>query len=326
MADPNTNPSIAPANVQAALNANQPAMPSPPAGGGVLQSPMFDPGMIAKAVQAVSALPQYQQPIQQLQDIQSQEQGIQGQMASMQLPKMGPQIQHGAGFLHNLGQALLMAAGAAGGGPGRSLVNEVYAPGVRQYVGQRQQLADQLKALQEQEGIPKEELGATSQMANAAGNMAYRSAMTGIRQEDVDVKKQRADTAAQAVSQRYSVELQRLQQGAQKLDQNAQNLAIKKWFDAGVLEAMNSRIAAGQDENSARIQANEDMKSALSQNQWAVQHPIMNMLGMSPDIQAAPGAQPTAPAKPAAKPAGGSGGSHLYFDSQGNPTSKPTKK
>jgi hypothetical protein len=241
---------------------------------------------------------------------------------------MGPSIDRGAGIGHNIGQALLMLANMTG--PGRAANAAIYGPGIHHYEAEKQSRAAQLAALKDEEAIPTEELRGLTGLAQAGGMAAYRGGQLGINQEKVDVSRQRADTQAQAVANHAANDLQRVSQGWQRLDLGKQQLEAKKWFDQQVIQVANSRVAAGQSENDARIQATEDVKSALSQNQFATQHPIMNWLGLGPDIQAAPGAQPTKSAtgatpaaKPNAKPAAKAGGLQYATDPSGKLHSAP---
>lgn len=286
-----------------ALDSPLPLPQANPAGPQGPPQPGAAPPMdIASIIQQASQTPAYQGASSRLEDIAGRERGVEAQQAALQPPKMGPGIDKGAGVLHNLGQALLMMANMTR--PGQAVNQGIYGPNIHKYEAQRGALAGQLAALKDEEAVPTEELHGLTGLAQAGGNAAYRQGMLGIGQEKVDVSKQRADTAAKAATAKISTDLQRLAQGSRNLDRKDQELKLKDWFDRAVIEVSQQRVAAGQDENSARIQAQEDVKSAASQNQWAMQHPFLNAMGVSPDIQAAPGAQPTKSATPKAATGG----------------------
>lgn len=215
--------------------------------------------------------------------------GLAGEMPKMQFsPDM-----HG-NLIHKIGQALLSVAAATR--PGQAVQDQIYGPARQEWGAQREANVQALNDLKAQLGVPTEELKAVSGLAQGAGMLAWRGGQ-------LDVARQRADQQGQAIANRYATELQRLSQGAQRLNIEQQNLQLKQWFEKGLLESYNARISAGMDENNARLSAQEDMKAALSQNQWALQHPIWNALGISPTISGAPGAStaPVQPAKPNAQ-------------------------
>lgn len=203
-------------------------------------------------------------------------------------------------------------------GPGRAIQAGIYGPGMERYTAETGALSKQISDLLTGQQREEEPISATARMGPS-----YMSA--SARETSALASKQKADQEAIRITNQNSQALVRLQQGAQKLSLDQQNLALRKWFDTGLLQAMNTRIAAGQEENSARIDANEDMKAALSQNQWALQHPIWNALGLAPTMQGAPGAA-TAPVKPttdqqnranrvkSSKPSGGGGAKHGVFN------------
>lgn len=258
-----------------------------PAGGGPAA-----PLDIRSIVSQIASLPQYSGPQAKLEDIYQKERGIQEQIAGQTLPKQGwldtqGQPQKG-GFLHGLMRALT-AVGAATG-PGQAIQGAVYGPGVRAYNEKQRTLAAQLAALKDEEAIPTEELRGITGLANAGGLAAYRSGELGIQSEKNQIAKQRSDAYAQNVANRHSDELTRLAQGWSRLNQQEQALHLKQWYDQAIIGVMSQRTTAGMDENSARIQAQEDIRAALSQNQWAIQHPIINSIFGSPDLTSAPAA------------------------------------
>jgi hypothetical protein len=307
------------------MQGQQPA----PQAGGVLPAGPVQPGGasdIMQIVQQLQQLPAYQQPYQQMSQIGQQEQGAASQLGQLSQPQnMPPTAYHpkyepvtgGKSLLKDVGKGVLQALSLTG--PGAAISKRVYAPGQQQYAQERSGLAEQVQALKGAEEAPAEQMRATTGMVQGAGLANYRSGMLGLGQQKVEVQKQNADTRAQAVANNYAAQGQKLQQGWSKLDKQQQDIDIKRWFDQGVLEAANARIAAGMDENSARVQAQEDMRSAVSQNQWSVQHPVLNALGMTPDIQAAQGAQPTKTAAPEKSAAGKVPKGTIVYDPQGKP-------
>lgn len=229
---------------------------------------------------------------------------IAAKMAAVPQAPVGfkPNFVHGqgaGGFLHNVVQAL-EAAGAATR-PGQSVMEIAQAPA-------RARRAQELSALQSQMG-PEQEAGKFYQTAaEGAGRLGYEQGMLGIRKQVADTNQQKADTAAKLAANRSADMLVREVQNSRNLDIKAQSNQIRAAFDREVAAVARERINAGQDENSARIQAQEDVRAAASQNQYSVLHPFLSMLGITPDMGAAPGAQqpkpiqtPKAPAKAGGK-------------------------
>lgn len=239
---------------------------------------------------------------------QNGEPGLAGAMPKMQFsPDM-----HGS-LMHKIGQALLSVAASTR--PGQAIQDQVYGRARQQWGAQRESNVQALSDLKAQLGVPTEELKSVSGLGQGMMMGAYRSGALDVQNRRADIAQQKADQQGQQIAQQYAVSLQKLQQGSQRLSLEQQGLQLRSWFEKGLLESYNARIAAGQENNEARIGAQQDMNLAKSQNQWALQHPIWNALGMSPTITGAPGAstataptpapahQPTAKPK---KPAGGS--------------------
>jgi hypothetical protein len=176
-----------------------PTSPVQPAGGGI---------DLASIVGQISNLPAYQQSSSRLEDIGRQEQDIQKQMGSMTLPKMGPQIEKGAGFFHNLGQALLLASEMTR--PGQAVNQAIYGPGMREYATRQGALSKQLEALKEQEAIPTEELRATTGLAQAGGLLGYRQGQLGVQQERNRIQQERVDAYARSVDNRFQTAMRGL--------------------------------------------------------------------------------------------------------------------
>lgn len=200
-----------------------------------------------------------------------------------------PNIVHGegmGGFLHNVLQGL-MAAGAATR-PGQAVMEVAQAPA-------RARRAQELQALQAQMQPEEAATKFNTAAAEALGGVGYKQGMLGIRQENADTNKQRADTAAKIAANRSADMLVREAQGWKGLDVKEQANRIRESFNREVARVADSRIAAGQEENEARIQAQEDVRAAASQNQYSVLHPFLSMLGVTPDLGAAPGAQQPKP-------------------------------
>ena len=271
-------------------------------------NPVQNPMDIANIVGQVSNLPAYQGPYQALENLRGQEQRVADSMAADRPPTMlyhphyQPITGHGfwggvKNFFGDVGKGALEGLSATG--PGKAVYG---MPRVEDYELRQQQRAEQIKALREQEGIPTEELRGVTGLAQAGGMAAWRGGELENQAERNRIMKQRADTQAQSVANRYAQGGVRLQQGWARLKGQEQDRAIRQWFEGGLLQAYNARIAAGEDENQARIDAQQDMRSATSQNQWSIQHPLLSgvlgAMGMGPDLQAAPGAQ-TKSAKPA---------------------------
>lgn len=266
-----------------------------------------DPFDIANIVNKVTNLPAYQQPYQQLQNLQGQEQDVMSQMRGMPTPKMGPQIEHGAGFLHNLGQALLIAANVTR--PGQAVNEAIYGPGIRQYGAKQTALANQLKGLQEQEQIPAEELRSMQGLATAGGLAAYRGGQLDVRNRQADIQQQRADTYAQYVQQKgdwqaYMKGLNdqklSLQQKALAIRQRLGELGIQVQEDRnGVMLSLgDQRVQLGADEFNAKVQNNDAGWFDQAMIGLGLKKPAQTTQG-----QTAPYSQPGT--SPAAPPSGG---------------------
>jgi hypothetical protein len=220
---------------------------------------------------------------------------IQAQMAAMQVPQTAP---------HNLLLRILAATT-----PGRAINNAVYGPGVNQYNTTRQNLADQLDAIKNQSAISDEQLKSGTGLAGTAGNVLYKGAEIGVQQERNANAKIRSDAYAQRVAQESANDLVRQSQGWSRLDQQQQGLRLKQWMDKAIIDVAQQRVSAGMDENSARIQATQDVQAELAQNKFATSHPVlgplMQSLGLAPQLTSTPAAQtPKVMAKPTAAGSG----------------------
>jgi hypothetical protein len=256
-------------------------------------------------------------------------------------PWMKMQPVRGQGFGHGLLNLIAdLGRGAlttlASTGPGEAVQESVYGPGIRRREQEKQNIATQIEESKTAGGLSGEEAKVGAETVGGIGGALYKQGMLGIGQEKVQVAKQRADQAATKIANDYKVQLQRLEQGAQRLDIQAQQQQVREWYSRGLLDAYNARTAAGMDENSARIGANEDMKAAAQESTWRNQHWFQNMLGIEPPgaTVSAPGARPPKPTgvqQPNAKPAGKAGppagathigvgpdGKKHYADAKGN--------
>jgi hypothetical protein len=286
---------------------------------------------------------QYQKPAMQGEMNVAQQMGPMTQPTA--IPKMGYQpnfqpMDSAGHVLGDIGKALLLGLSATG--PGRAVEGAVYGPRVRQYEAGQQQKAQQIEALKNQAGAYGQTGESASRAIGGLGEASYRQGMLGLGAQRNQINQQKADQQGQKIANEYAVQGQRLAQGWDRLDQGQQNIAIKQWFDKGVLQSMNARIDAGMDENSARLQAQEDMKAAATQSGFATKYPILGQLmgavGLSPDLTSAPAAgvpkpvgqaprRAGGPAKPAAKSGPPKGATHTgmgpdgkkhYADAQGN--------
>lgn len=258
---------------------------------------MFDPAALAAKI---SQIPAMASALGRQTNVADQEQAIKDRMGAIPLPKTAPSNP-------------IVRALAGLTPPGRAVTEAIYAPGITSYNQQQKVLADQLAALTKQAEIPAEqERGLTGALSSASLG-AYRGGELQNRETANKIAQQNANQRGQAIANNYTIQLQKIEQGSKKLSIDQQNLALRQWFDKGLLEAMNARVAAGMSENDARIAAQEDMRGALSQNQWALQHPIWNAIGLSPTITAAPGAQ-TAPVSTPKQTAPKGGGKHGTYN------------
>lgn len=241
---------------------------------------------------------------------------IAAKMAAVPQAPVGFHPQFGGGILHDIGQALL-AAGAATR-PGQAIMDVAQAPA-------QARRAQTLASLKAQMGPEEEATKFNTAAAEGAGRLGYEEGLLYNKNRQTDINQQKADTQAKLAANRSADMLVREAQGWKNLDVKQQANNIRAAFDREVINVARERVAAGQDENSARIQAQEDVKAAASQNQYSVLHPFLSMLGVTPDLSAAPGAQqpkkinspaPPKPSKPSGK------GQHMYFDAQGNVVNK----
>jgi hypothetical protein len=129
-----------------------------PAGG--QQTPQVDPrALIAQNIQRVQSLNPEADTARQ-------------QASTMQQPSWGPHITPGAGFLHNLGQVLTMAAEMTK--PGQAVVQAAYRQPQAQYAARQAQLGKQISDVQSQQQLAQQ--GATS-----ASELAYHQDLIGER-------------------------------------------------------------------------------------------------------------------------------------------------
>lgn len=145
-----------------------------------------------------------------------QAQKFAGQAAQTPLPQLGPRIQKGGGFLHNLGQALQMISMATPAG--RNVFGPsgpVYGPGVAQY------RATQAGLMKEQQTAEKgaEEAGKGVQaLAGVTGRTIYGGAQVQKGQIQADVMGKR-------IVQQHQDNLARI---AAMTDMNAKRVAMQK--------------------------------------------------------------------------------------------------
>jgi hypothetical protein len=276
-----------------------------PAGG---QQPQVDPRALIA------------QNIQRVQSLNPEADTARGQMAGMQQPQWGPHITPGAGFLHNLGQVLQLAAEVTK--PGQSIINAAYGPQRQQYAARQQQLGKQISDVQGQQQLAQQ--GATS-----ASELAYHQDLIGERgRHDVateGIQGQRVTGYLQSVQNRGTDMLNKYNLGKATLDERAQhNLATEAQAQSNQAEAdfrslhkdataeEVAQIGAGVKQNIANEAASKDP----SVKGW-----LFNALGLGTP-QTPGGADPTyrpttnSP-KPGAKPAAAKGGMIMARDPQG---------
>lgn len=251
--------------------------------------PPSSPFDLGATYHQLASQPEIQKPLAGMEDVRSQLAQKQQQMEGMTPPQTAP---------HNLALRILAATV-----PGRAISNAVYQPGVTQYNRQRQQLADQIATLKDQAAISESELGKGAQLGGTAAMAGYHGAEIGVQQERNTIAKQRSDTQATNVARQSANDLVRQSQGWQRLSQDQQKVALQQWFQKAEIDVAQQRVNAGMDENSARIQAQQDVQAELAQNKFASAHPILGPLlqgmGMAPQLTSTPAAQtPKVMAKP----------------------------
>jgi len=207
-------------------------------------------------------------------------------------PVKGQGFGHDAGnLLGDIGKALLMGLSTSGIGEG--VQEAVYGPGIARHREQAGAKAAQIESLQKQ-------FGEEGTAEGAASGMVSKPIMAEASLTRAAASTKNADTNAKRQAVQETQGLQRLKQGWDRLSLGEQQLKAKQWFDQAVIKTAQARIDAGQDENSARIQGQEDVRSAAAQDDWVKTHPFLDFIGIRPDIQAAAGAQPTKSAVKAA--------------------------
>lgn len=222
-------------------------------------------------------------------------------------PKFQPITGQGfGGGVKNLLGDILKGAALIGSSTrqGRAIEQAYYGPGVNQYEAQRQQRASQIEATKSKGALEASATGELGQAAGTASLAGYRGAVVGIREEDERIKQQKADQEGQRIASQNAIGLQRVQQGWEKLTQAQQAQKFKQWYQGALIQVANARVSAGLDENSARIDAQKDLASALAQNNYVRSNPLISeVLGAFgvPQFEQAPGAQTTPVTKPNSK-------------------------
>ena len=211
--------------------------------------------------------------IQRVQSLNPEADAARQQMSGMSVPKMGPQIDKNAGFLHNLGQVLQMVAQATA--PGAAIVNAAYRPGIQQYQGRQQQLAKQIGDVQGQQELAQR--GAT-----AAAEQAYHEDLIGERTrhnvETEDVQRQRVAAYQQGIENKLTTALKGLDiRGMLAGSTVALNAAKQKLAEVmpSILTERNALTARGQDMTSANSQARDNVLAQLGVDKA---HPIAAMI------------------------------------------------
>lgn len=305
MAENDATPSILTpgTNLPSMAGLGQPA--APPNMGGVLPpSNPVTPDIQAQLMQQSQAAQQQMgESITRSRQAGDLLQQLIAQKASMPVPKMGPQIEHGAGFLHNLGQALLMAAGATG--PGRSLQSAIYGPNVRGYEAGQSQLAQQIaetQARQKGEEVPiTAEAQSTWRPYSAygsieRGNAAMMNAQTNEKMQPIrnELKNKQLDIEARLGQGKLTNE-----QAAIEMRQTVAELQAKAAVTVG--QMYSDATIQGQQTGAARellqTESNDWMQRVLGNLPF-------NTPQMPVPTQQPQSAAPSAPKKPAAKSTG----------------------
>lgn len=310
------------------LPQSNPVPPPPPidpmTGDPMMQSMVQNSQMGGQAFSADEA--RRQSLAQQLQQARGEQQTMaqpqnQPKMGLMDEPWMKMAPVKGQGFGHDagnllgdIGKALLM--GLSSTGPGEAIQAGVYGPGMSRYKTQTAAKAAQIESLQKQ-------FGEEGTAEGAASGMTSKPLLAGASLERAAASTKNAETAAKRQATQEMQGIDRLKQGWERLTVAQQTLKAKQWFDQAVIRTAQARIDAGMDENSARVQAQEDVRSAAAQDDWVKTHPFLDFIGIRPDIQAAAGAQPTkSAARKSDAPRGATGkvaAGTIVYDPSGKP-------
>ena len=332
-----TSPTMLPAS---GMIAGQPSPmpatnPVQPQGGAAPPASGMDPAMM----KLITDLAQSQMgQIQKLGGVAGSIGDIAGTM-QQPVPKMGPQVggvdAQGKpySFLHNLGQALLMAGGMTG--PGRDINEMIYGPNIRRYGAEQAQKAERIGALKGEAGALSEGIKGAGETESGLGMAAYRSGQLGLGAERNQIAAQKVAAYSQGVQNRLSIairglDLNALRTGSQ-LELNKARTVLEQAMP-DILRQRNELEAYGIDTRSETQQAVANTMSQLGIDKT---HPIANVIdslfgtSLTPSAPQTPGgAQPVkGPAKlpargtsnPPAKKNAIGGVVKWGRDAQGNP-------
>lgn len=242
-----------------------------------------------------------------------------GTAAAKELPQMAPRIEKGAGFLHNLGQALQMISMATG--PGRAVFGPqgpVYGPNIAKYKATQAGLMGQRQAAESAAEGAEKEVGS---LAGVAGRTIYGGAQ--IQKSEI--------TAAQRAQAVITQHQDKLAQIAAMKDMNARNNAAKIEVtkmrdevmqsiasDKNVTEIEKANILSGTAQTILNTKLSED-PSFMG---W-----VKQQFGIS-GMEAPGGAQPVRgnappPKRNAAPPAKSAKSQQFHYDKQGNRIAGP---
>jgi cell division protein FtsB len=226
-----------------------------------------------------------------------QAQSYAGQAASTPLPQTAPQIRHGAGFLHNLGQALqrismVTPEGRYMFGP----TGPVYGPGVAQYRATQAGLMGRRQAAESAAEGAEKEVGS---VAGVTGRTIYGGAQ--IQKSEISA----AQRAQQVVTQHQD----KLAQIAAMKDINQRNNAMKQ----EITQMRDDTLTAiASDKNATEIDKSNIMSSTaqtLLNTKFAEDPSVMGWIKQEFGVggmQAPGGAQPVRGNTPPAKRGPGS--------------------
>jgi hypothetical protein len=255
----------------------------------------------------------YAEQLQRMHGLADTVSQLQQQQASLQVPKMGPQIDHGASTVHNIGQILLMAANMTG--PGREMNQAIYGPAKQAYATQSGQLAGRIKDLQEQEKVEEEPLAAAAGMQYHPFQAAGAYMRGSAAQETAGANAMNAQTRQIAEQHRTMLQTEgnRIKQelGQGKLSQEQARTQMMQVISRERDATLRDVATQATD----RATAVEQQKAAEQDFKTESDHWLQNLFGEAP-------AKPVQPAGTSARPAakGKTGGVVRWGrDAQGKP-------
>jgi hypothetical protein len=280
---------------------------APPPQPGTQQDPMMQ--QLMKGTQQGQQV--YGEQVDRMRNLAGTVGELQQQQANLQVPKMGPGIDHGASTLHNIGQILLMAANMTG--PGRAMNQAIYGPAKQAYATQSGQLAERIKGLQTQEQIEEQPMSTAAGMqyhpfqalgAAERGQAALTTAGANVMNAQTKALAEQHKLALQTEGNRIREEL-----GKGKLTQEqARTQAMEM-----IARERDATLRDVASQATDRATAVEQQRAAEQDFKTESDHWLQNLFGEAP----AKPVQPAGGSTPKSKGSAKSGGATHVWTPQG---------